>query len=39
MELLIEGGLVKEQRLIQLQKEANELTAIFAASRHTARGK
>ena len=39
MELLIDGGIIKPARLEQLQNEAKELTAIFTASRRTARGK
>ena len=39
MELLIDGGLINAGKLEQLQNEAKELTAIFTASRYTARGK
>ncbi|MGA3067431.1 MAG: four helix bundle protein [Tepidisphaeraceae bacterium] len=35
LELLIEGGLVKQGRLDALLREANELTAIFVASSKT----
>ena len=38
LELLIETGIVKAARLNKLLSEANELLAIFAASRRTARG-
>ena len=37
LELLVESGVVSEEGLRGLMKEANELLAIFAASRHTAR--
>ena len=39
LELLVESGVVSEERLRGLMKEANELLAIFAASRQTARKK
>jgi hypothetical protein len=39
MELLVDGGIIKAERLNGLQQEAKELTAIFTASRHTARKK
>lgn len=38
LELLGESHLVAEDRLTLVAKEANELLAIFAASRRTARG-
>jgi four helix bundle protein len=37
IELLIESELVKKELLVELLKEANELTAIFTASGHTAK--
>ena len=37
LEILADGGLVKPAKLENLQAEANELLAIFAASRRTAR--
>ena len=37
LELLIETGMVPEEKLRELLKEANELVAIFAASQQTAR--
>ena len=37
LELLGKSGIVKPQRLNPLTKEANELVAIFAASRRTAK--
>ena len=37
LELLVESGIVPEERVRSLMNEANELLAIFAASRHTAR--
>jgi four helix bundle protein len=37
MELLVESGIVKEELLKDLMKEADELTAIFTASGKTAR--
>lgn len=37
LELLCESQIVKSSRLGLLLKEANELLAIFAASRHTAK--
>ena len=38
LELLIDGGVVSPKRLQPLLNEANELVAIFAASRKTATG-
>lgn len=38
LELLEESGVVKRELLDSLQNEAKELTALFTASRHTARG-
>ena len=37
LEMLVESGVVRPQKLGNLQTEANELLAIFAASRRTAR--
>ncbi len=37
LELIADGGLVPAALLADLQKEANELMAIFAASQHTAK--
>ena len=37
LELLIDTGMVAEEKLRDLLKEANELVAIFAASQQTAR--
>ncbi|HMD87258.1 MAG TPA: four helix bundle protein [Terriglobia bacterium] len=37
LELIAEGRLVPSPRLADLQKEANELLAIFASSQHTAK--
>lgn len=37
IELLVESELVKKELLVELLKEANELTAIFTASGHTAK--
>lgn len=39
MELLIESGMVKQERLYALMKEADELLAIIVASIRTARKK
>lgn len=39
MEFVIDEGLLKREALEPLLKEADELTAIFIASRKTARGK
>lgn len=39
LELLIDDGLVKEERLHGLLNEARELTAIFNAARNTTRKK
>lgn len=37
LEILVETGLTDESRLKNLIQEANELTAIFTATHHTAR--
>ncbi len=37
MELLVESGMVKEQLLTPLMKEANEIVAMVVASIKTAR--
>jgi hypothetical protein len=37
MELLVEAEIVSRNKMRELMKEANELLAIFAASRNTAR--
>jgi len=37
MELLIESGIIPEERLADLMREANELIAIFISSAKTAR--
>jgi four helix bundle protein len=37
LELLVESEIVPEEKIHSLMNEANELVAIFAASRHTAR--
>ena len=39
LELLVESGIMPARKLFALLKEANELTAIMAASRKTAAGK
>jgi four helix bundle protein len=39
LELLTESGIVPASRINELQKEANELTAIFASARNTVRRK
>ena len=39
LELLVESGIVPKEKIHSLINEANELVAIFAASRHTARKK
>jgi len=39
MELLVESGIVSKEKIQSLMSEANELLAIFAASRQTARKK
>ncbi len=39
LELLVDIGIFKEGRLCDLLREANELAAIFAASRITATGR
>jgi len=38
-ELAMESGLISEERVLNLIKEANELTAIFSASKKTARAR
>jgi len=38
LELLVESGIVSERKLAALLQEANDLTAIMAASRKTATG-
>jgi four helix bundle protein len=37
LEMLVDGGFVRPRRLEKLQTEANELIAIFAASRRKAK--
>ena len=37
LEMLVDGGFVRSKRLEKLQAEANQLLAIFAASRRTAK--
>jgi len=37
IELLADAGIMKKERLAELLKEAQELTAIFTASRQTAK--
>ena len=37
LELAVEAGLVEQEQITNLIKEANELTAIFTSSRKTAR--
>jgi len=39
LELAIESGLLNEEAVKDLLKEANELTSIFTASRRTAKGR
>lgn len=39
LELLEDGGVMKTERLTELNKEVDELVRIFSASRRTARGK
>ena len=39
LELLVESGIVKPQKLAKLQDEAKQLTAIFAASYETSHAK
>lgn len=39
LELLVEGGMVKAEKLSELQKGTDELIAIFVASVKTARYK
>ncbi len=38
LELLVESGIVPQNRMQEIIQEANELAKIFAASRQTARG-
>ena len=38
LELLVEGGIVEEKRLADLQKECNELTAIFVTIINRSKG-
>jgi len=37
LEILAESGLVQARKLVNIQAEANQLLAIFAASRRTAK--
>ena len=39
MELIIEGGLLRQSRVRELHKEAGEITAIMSASKKTARAR
>jgi hypothetical protein len=39
IEMLVDAGIVKKVRLDQLLNEARQLTAIFTASRQTAKQK
>ena len=39
IELLSDVGIMKKERVDDLLREARELTAIFSASRHTAKGR
>jgi four helix bundle protein len=39
LEIVVESGLVKPERLGELLKEANEIVSIVTASRKTARGR
>ena len=39
LELLLEGGIIKHEKLDALLKEAEELTSIFVTSLCTAKGK
>lgn len=39
LELLVDAGLVREERMKSLLAETNALVAIFVASRRTARSK
>jgi four helix bundle protein len=39
IEMLVDAGILKKERLDQLLDEARQLTAIFTASRQTAKGK
>jgi len=38
LEFLVETGLVRRERMLDLTDEAKQLTAVFAASRRTAKG-
>jgi four helix bundle protein len=38
LEFLVETGLMRRERMLDLTDEAKQLTAIFAASRRTAKG-
>lgn len=38
LEFLVETGLMRSERMLSLTDEAKQLTAIFAASRRTAKG-
>jgi hypothetical protein len=38
LEFLVETGLMRRERMLDLIGEAKQLTAIFAASRRTAKG-
>jgi len=38
LEFLVETGLMRRERMLSLTDEAKQLTAIFAASRRTAKG-
>jgi four helix bundle protein len=37
LEMLVDSGIVKKEKLNSLITEARELTAIFSASQHTAK--
>ena len=39
LELLTDAGIISQDRIEELKKEAAELTALFAAAQRTARGK
>jgi len=39
LELLVDSGIVRKQKLQQLLNEARELTAIFTSAHHTAKMK
>ena len=39
LELLVDGKIVAEKRMKPLLQEANELTAVFATARRTAKNK